>query len=82
MSTKKIKRSERDLGSPLIMDTEDVMYLTGFGRGKVEKAWQSGELVAFKVGRLRRFHSRDVQAWTWNLRNQGMEANLADDVEI
>ena len=82
MSRKKVVRSLDDLGGPLILAIEDVMKLTGYGQGKIERAIKNEELVSFKDGGSRRFHSRDVQQWTWNLRNKGLEKNFPDDLEI
>ena len=82
MSRKKVERSLADLGGPLILAIEDVMKLTGLGEAKIYRAMKNGELVSFKHGGSRRFHSRDVQAWTWELRNKGLESGFADDVEI
>ena len=82
MSRKKVERSLEDLGGPLILAIEDVMKLTGYGQGKIERAIKNEELVSFKDGGSRRFHSRDVQQWTWDLRNKGLESGFADDVEI
>ena len=82
MSRKKVVRSLDDLGGPLILAIEDVMKLTGYGQGKIERAIKNEELVSFKDGGSRRFHSRDVQHWTWDLRNKGLEKNFADDLEM
>lgn len=66
----------------MILTIEDVMKLTGYGEGKIYKAIKNDELKTFKDGGSRRFHSRDVQAWTWERRNKGLESGFADDVEI
>ena len=73
MSRKKVERSLEDLGGPLILAIEDVMKLTEYGQGKIERAIKNEELVSFKDDGSRRFHSRDVQAWTWELRNSGLD---------
>lgn len=73
MSRKKAERSLQDLGGPLILAIEDVMKLTGYGQGRIERAIRDEELMAFKDGGLRRFHSRDVYQWTWELRNNGLD---------
>jgi len=73
MSRKKVKRSLEDLGGALILTVEDVMKITGLGEGKIYRAINSNELVTFKFDGSRLIHSRDLQDWTWRLRNKGLD---------